>query len=95
MNNTPQHNTANKTFYMVVRLGGGEPSRAHATHDVAAEEARRLCNKHPGNTFYVLEAISMYQSKIQIEESFFKSQHPPNPFCSCNDCKVARMVIPL
>jgi hypothetical protein len=90
-----QHEIHNEPFYMVVRLGGGEPSKGHATRESAQAEAKRLCQKHPNNTFYVLEAVSMYRSKVDIQESFFKAYHEPNPFCSCNDCKRARMVVPL
>ena len=91
----PQRNLNTEPFYMVVRLGGGEPSKGHATRESAQAEAVRLCQKHPNNTFYVLQAVTMYRSKIEIEESFFKAYHEPNPFCSCNDCNMARMVVPL
>lgn len=71
---------------MVFRIGGGSPSEMHATREKANEEAVRLCRKHPGNTFYVLEAVSAYSSVVKIENTHFKPIHEKSAWCGCNDC---------
>lgn len=43
-------------FWMV--LGSGEPTYRHATEQSARDEAARLANLHPGQTFTVLRAVA-------------------------------------
>ena len=64
----------------------------HATREKANEEAVRLCHKHPGNTFYVLEAVAAYSSVVKVETISFGGQHPYNDFCICSACFLNRVV---
>lgn len=45
-----------RRFWMVWSPQGHAPTRSHATHVSAVEEAQRLSQKHAGHTFYVLVA---------------------------------------
>lgn len=49
---------ARKTFYLVWRLGGGAPTKQHASHHQAQSEACRLAGENPGVEFVVLKAVS-------------------------------------
>lgn len=43
-------------FWMVFRYGGDVPYKIHSDSKSASAEAQRLCEKHPGEYFYVLES---------------------------------------
>ena len=45
------------TFFVVWNPNGGNPTYRHATAELARAEAERLCRAHPGETFFVLEAL--------------------------------------
>lgn len=46
-----------KSFYMVWRGGGLNPTVRHENIDKAREEARRLAQSEPGIEFFVLRAV--------------------------------------
>lgn len=44
-------------FFLVWNPNGGNPTYRHKTAEAAKEEAKRLCDANPGETFFVLEAL--------------------------------------
>jgi hypothetical protein len=55
-------------FYVVWQPGGGNPRMRHDSRAVATQEAERLAAANPGREFFVLEAISVSQSKTVTTE---------------------------
>jgi hypothetical protein len=55
--------TTNK-FWMVWKIGGTSPSVQHETAEAAKAEASRLAEKHPGERFVVLQAMSVFIATI-------------------------------
>ncbi|MDX9896338.1 MAG: hypothetical protein RBS34_12870 [Desulfofustis sp.] len=49
----------NNTFWLVWNPNGRQPLVRHPTEEVARREAERLARKHPGDTFYVLQAMDV------------------------------------
>jgi len=58
----PQEMELFNKFWMIQRLGAdGEPStKVHLDKTVAIIEAERLCEKHPGVDFVLLESVGIY-----------------------------------
>ena len=56
-----------REFWMV--LGNGTPVYRHATEELARMEAERLARVHPGQEFFVLQAIGKcVKSDVQWSE---------------------------
>lgn len=56
--------TADHRFWMVQ---GNEPAIVrHATRGLAEAEANRLARKHPGQDFWVMEAVTVFR-RIDVE----------------------------
>lgn len=51
--------------YVVFRVGGQPPTVAHPSRQKAADEAKRLCQQHPGHKFLVCQ-IKQYSMKKQV-----------------------------
>lgn len=45
-------------YYMIHNPGNQQPSKMHAKWKDVADEAQRLGEKHPGQVFIILEAVS-------------------------------------
>ena len=55
------------TFFLVWRDGGYPPRFRHETKAKAVAEAERLAREKPGETFYVLQALTV--TRIEPEPS--------------------------
>lgn len=52
-------------FYLVWNPQRGKPKRRHATLKEAQNEAERLSKKHVGESFYVLQTVTVDRTYIQ------------------------------
>lgn len=50
-------------FWLVWREGGGEPTVKHATQMIAEGEAKRLASQNPGEQFFVLPALAVFETQ--------------------------------
>lgn len=57
---------SDERFWLVWRPGQSNPTHRHATEVDACIEATRQAAKHPGERFYVLEAISEVLGSVSI-----------------------------
>jgi len=55
--------TANK-FWMVWKIHGASSTAQHQTKEIAKAEASRLAEKHPGERFVVLQAMSVFIATV-------------------------------
>lgn len=58
------NNGVTDKFWLVWRLGGGQPTKMHGSADAAKDEAERLAEKLPGERFAVLQAMEVYIATI-------------------------------
>lgn len=58
-----------KPFWMV--KGHGPASAIHHSRSAAEAEAQRLARTHPGNEFFVMEAVAMHR-RIDVERIAFR-----------------------
>ena len=65
----------NDVIYLVWNPTGGNPIKRHDSVEAAREEARRLCQLHHGQEFFVLRAIESVQYRTDpfICKNFSKS----------------------
>jgi hypothetical protein len=61
-------------FWMVYRVGHGNPSKMHETPESALAEAKRLCLKE-GAQFVILEAVALVEP---AEPKITNLRKPPN-----------------
>ena len=47
------------TIFFVWKINGGQWNKRHSTFDAATEEAKRLAQLNPGESFYVLGALGV------------------------------------
>jgi hypothetical protein len=55
--------TANK-FWLVWKIHGAPSTAQHQTAEIAKAEASRLAEKHPGERFVVLQAMSVFIATV-------------------------------
>lgn len=60
-----------ETLYLVWNPNTGYPKFRHSSRESAIQEAKRLAGNHPGQPFYVLEAIgcAVMQEPVQWLEA--------------------------
>lgn len=56
-----------KKFYMIYREGNQSATKKHDTLKEANVECHRLCNKHPNENFYILQAICMSCGSVEVK----------------------------
>lgn len=56
--------TTMKTYYYVYRVGQKGPTIKHHTLTSAANEAERLSNQHPGETFEILQCLAVTRTAL-------------------------------
>ena len=83
-----------KPFYLVWRLPhpnsgylAPEPKTQHDTAQSAAEEAKRLVAKHPGNKFAVVQSIAVYSADVIIQPEYHTDGVAPGWQFSPYGCK--------
>ena len=65
-------------FWMIWRVGGGEPTYRHPSQHLAVLEAERLARANPGCIFYLLEATMEVKLPLQaLEWHQFKEDEIP------------------
>lgn len=60
-------------FWMVWRQGGKRPRHKHIARATALDEARRVAERHPGCTTYVLEAVVAYTAPLPVVTANYKA----------------------
>lgn len=63
------------TFWIVWNPEGRNPKVMHRFHDKAKAEAMRLAIAHPGERFFVMEAIDCYQNN-SVQHTVFEREIP-------------------
>jgi len=58
------------TFWIVWKDNGGSPSKQHTTMEEAKAEAKRLSEKHLGETFRVFACVYAYGVQCKVAVSF-------------------------
>jgi hypothetical protein len=73
------------TFWMVLKRGGGTPTKEHHTEASAVAEAERLAKEFPGSVFVVLLAVDAFKATAPVQRKTLKpaNQHPHD--CQCDD----------
>lgn len=61
-----------KEFWMV--KGAGPSNVIHRSRQEAEQEAQRLARQHPGMSFFVMEAVTMYR-KVDVERVDLRAAH--------------------
>lgn len=56
-------------FFMVWRPGTGMPTKKHPDLCGAKTEAARLAEKHPGESFYVLQSVTVFSGAVTVTEN--------------------------
>ena len=56
--------TNTNKFWMVWKINGYAPVQKHETAEIAKAEASRLAEKHPGERFVVLQAMSVFIATV-------------------------------
>jgi hypothetical protein len=67
------------TYYYVVRVGYKFPTVKHVTLTSAVNEAERLCNQHPGETFEILQCLAVTRA-VLAKTSWLDGVTPPSAF---------------
>lgn len=70
---------APEKFWWVWRLNGGMPTVHHTSRAQADHEAERLARSNPGDSFYVLEAVSITR-KRDVEVVALRDSEEGIPF---------------
>lgn len=60
-----------QTFFMVWNPSRSAPTHKHLFYDLACKEAERLSRNAPGETFFVLQALTSIR-KVDVERNTLK-----------------------
>lgn len=66
-------------FYVYRHLGDDGPTVRHPTLEAAVKESERLAQKHPGQSFEILQCIGI--TRVQAAQTFWMSGVTPPHVC--------------